>query len=234
MYLTGQRKRLIRQIFLIAIGFITLMACAGSRKDESFLIGEPCYVPCWQEITPGITSEEDATRRLNELEIIKQDSIARRPSSTNIRAVTYNFHLQGGMIGNLLIEDSLVYRIRLAGLDMTIEEIISTFGEPELLLTRGHALCFEVDIFYLSQGMWFDGRNCESQFRTPATGVEIEPSIELYALHLFIPNQSEDVEVFMRDVVQVHPDYATEIATCGEKWIGFTTYSVPCSPLLGG
>lgn len=229
-----RKKRLLIAVIALFFFLVSLIVILYNPKvDPSFLTGIPCSVPCWQEITPGRSTEIDVIQALSNLETVKQDSISKNHSSVNDSIVFYDFVLRGG-VGGVSLENDVVDGIRLAGIDILLEEVITVFGEPEILLTRGHALCFEVDFFYLSQGMWFDGRRCESQFRTPATGVEIEPDIELYALQLFVPKQSEDVEVFMRDVVKVHPDYAKEIATCGEKWIGFTIYSVPCSPLFGG
>jgi hypothetical protein len=95
--------------------------------DRGLLHGEPCNPPCWEGITPGISSKEDVVHIFDQLQLE-----GRIISYTlwNYRAewasgATY-VTFDGEHVGDLQIHYDY-----LRGFDYRVKQIIERFGEPE-------------------------------------------------------------------------------------------------------
>jgi hypothetical protein len=123
-------RKNIKLLVLILVG-LTLVACrcemesaTDSAIDRGLLYGEPCAPPCWEGITPGVSSKEDVLRILDQLE-----------SDGGIESYTvWNFRAEG-RFGTVYIgfdDDEHVDGIRLhPWFDYRVKQVIDQFGEPE-------------------------------------------------------------------------------------------------------
>ena len=98
--------------------------------DRGLLYGEPCDPPCWEDITPGISSESDVIEALERLEEEGRIKSYARTSDTHYWALfpsgdTLNIGFVDGIVSIL----ALGYN-RLT-FDYRVKQVIECFGEPE-------------------------------------------------------------------------------------------------------
>lgn len=107
--------------------------------DDSVVTGEPCAAPCWQGLTPGVSTWAEAEEILaaNELvpdlEIIDNNGGKVALWSSEAGSECCN---AGSMTG-----ENLDYIQLLIASDVTVGELIETYGEPDLI--RATPLSFD-------------------------------------------------------------------------------------------
>ncbi len=179
---------MIKDVRIVASALLCLMLVSGGCNayptysptpwptliDRGLFYGEPCAPPCWEGITPGISSEEDVVRRFEQLKsegrIIDyeltlwdyQADLSPSPSSSRAHLI---FH--GGRV------DYLIIRYDLQEFDYRVRQVVERFGEPEAYarysgVEREECYCKEWDdsraytqpstvgyLLYPSQGLTF-------------------------------------------------------------------------------
>ena len=96
--------------------------------DTSLLTGEPCAAPCWQDITPGETSYEDALARLEALESvtnIQADDLAITFAGTENYACCQLISDDNGLISTILLQ---------LRPQMQLGDAVAKLGEPTYVL----------------------------------------------------------------------------------------------------
>ena len=130
-------KKLIYLLLLMGL----LAACQPDARPYGNLTDDACSAPCWHGITPGKTTSDDAIAILQNLDIVKTDSII-LPGHPwrGMDMIFWNFQRSGR--GTIFIKDNRVHIIefvpktketlfdRNEGLNIQFSDAIEKFGEP--------------------------------------------------------------------------------------------------------
>jgi len=134
---------------------------SASIKNSLLVGNNTCVLPCWQGITPGLTTISDALQALENSPLICKNSLQfDEPSSSSGRAF-WNWKDSVASPGDdypvLKWEGGIVIRITLfLGTNVSVEEIIAKFGVPEQVsasdLGLPEAVEWGVTLYYPSTG----------------------------------------------------------------------------------
>lgn len=97
--------------------------------DTGLLYGEPCDPPCWEDITPGISTGDNV---VHTLERLKAEGRIDFYSVTNGRHYLAGFS-SGGSV-NIILENEYVTELTVGYLgqfDYRVGQVVERFGEPE-------------------------------------------------------------------------------------------------------
>jgi hypothetical protein len=148
---------------------VILAACSGKSQVANSFVNSPCQVPCWQNITPGVTKAEDTSDLLKTIPGINESKIERLPR-WNIYDERYKFSFRDKKSeGEIFIIEGSVYSIAIYGdLNIPLEQIIQLYGEPEKLIVSStmvpgllglEGIVLEVYLVYLKKGSAFSFYN---------------------------------------------------------------------------
>ena len=152
---------------LLSLGLLILgmCVCCGEPPplDTSLLTGEPCEPPCWQGLTPGVSTEDQVNEFLRTSPFVQRTTIYRGSvtrgaeivgvsidwlSTANVqgaRAIN-SFHVEDGVL-----QDIIVYLDSGA----TLEELLEVYGPPDGILagrTRVESTRVDVVLLYPEHG----------------------------------------------------------------------------------
>jgi len=166
--------------------------CLNLSKNQTIFENPVCQPPCWENITPGLTTKENALAILSTTEVVDQPVLD--PNRPNIGfddeiQFTVNYE-KGGFSGWVYILDDRVSMIGFQGKLVTMQNAIKLFGMPEsiLLVQTGHF--DQVTLLNSQKGIAF-GYKLFGASSLDSTGVE--SNIEVSDLAFFDPNQYERV-----------------------------------------
>lgn len=124
------------------VGIIVILMCVSSIViwklnqyrwiDKSIVTDLKCTPPCWQGITPGVTTGEQALKILTDSPYIKQESI-KQVGNMKFGGCTWDWRYPGRRVqSGLNWQSEIVESIRLdLTFDLTVQEVIERFGNPE-------------------------------------------------------------------------------------------------------
>ncbi len=102
---------------------------------ESFLGNSSCFLPCWQGITPGITTSTEALQRLHESHLILKNTIQSEESKPGFGKAQWHWQFDGRQLegyGDMEWSDGIVRSVGLGTYPMILlGEIINKFGPPQ-------------------------------------------------------------------------------------------------------
>jgi hypothetical protein len=134
------RTQELATVLLLCLGL-----CAGCGEpppvDVSLLTGEPCEPPCWQGLTPGVSTEEEVNDFLRSSELVDQASIFRGEVTRDRGEVvgttiqwwsTANMSNVPRQFGNdcLITEGLLQDLIIWLDSEVTLEDLLERYGAP--------------------------------------------------------------------------------------------------------
>lgn len=155
---------------LVLIGFILFLLCllivilwiSGQKRylDKSILTDTPCALPCWQGITPGITSADDAMDILVNSPYIKSGSIV-QSGTTELGGCVWSWRGPSRRLSpGLSWKNGVVDTIKMGlTFDLSVQEVIDKFGYPEVIDswqggTPEHWYWI-INLYYPTQGIEF-------------------------------------------------------------------------------
>ena len=125
----------------LAVAAWVIAACVGCGEpppvDTSLLTGEPCEPPCWEGLTPGVSTEEDVAEFMESTRLVDTRTVSRvgmtrggevvgvsiRWHSTAGRGAAGNrFAIEGGVLQDITIYPDY---------DLTLERLIERYGPPQ-------------------------------------------------------------------------------------------------------
>jgi hypothetical protein len=154
----------IQRTLVIPIALVCLVAgCQILKARPSVIDGLVCAPPCWQNITPGETTEQEALKIVSALPLIDTESIQNLPPAQDIHSVysraIYAFflpddpsqtHLFIGIINNRVAD------IFLDGYwDLTLEKTFEKLGEPQYVLVANYGTEFAIGFIIPPKGIAF-------------------------------------------------------------------------------
>lgn len=157
--------RLEIHIWMLTLVLAVLASCAVQQRDwqRDWLAGKPCSPPCWQGITPGVTTATEVEAILRQkAPLQKIETLG--PFFDSDRTVTLQWEWAeiggGGQVGYNL-DTGLVYVVRFGCSGaFTFGEVIDAYGEPSHIhvsilkpldnLSPGPE--YHLEIFYIDKG----------------------------------------------------------------------------------
>lgn len=202
---------------LIVIGLISLclVGCRKAPVDRSLLTDTPCAAPCWQGITPGVTSRSQAIAVLRDSPYIRQDTL-REAGNEELGGITWHWSAQGRRLQPSISWRNGVVREITLGLtyDLTVEEIVNKFGLPEALsVTPGGT----PEHWYWIVNLYYPQRGLQFKAYTREYSTLFEPSTEVGGALLFVPVSLEER---IADVFD-DPAIVSQAASTIRPWQGY-------------
>ncbi len=121
------KKRIVISFVLLII----LTAC--SAKSNSIFADNTCIAPCWYDIYPGSTTDEQSLVLLNNNEriAVPVEKIEYSEDDGKINKLRFYFKNNLTFVGEINYQRGVVNYINLYSENWSIENIISFFGEPD-------------------------------------------------------------------------------------------------------
>jgi hypothetical protein len=131
------------------------------KVDQSLITREPCAPPCWQGISPGETTLDQAEAILKTLPFIDRGTVTRQTAADSSQNLLWHSTLShpGDWIGSILTQQNVVDTIQIRKLeaDITLDDLIAVYGEPteySVVLTPPEAPpCFSVTVIWPEDGL---------------------------------------------------------------------------------
>jgi hypothetical protein len=229
--------------FLILLGFpfvlVLLASCSNlfreTELDSSLLANGACAPPCWNNITPGVSTEDDVRSQLEE-SLLVQGGCSVDYGLTEREGVpltVFSWQSSSGEGNWIYLKDKQVLWMYI-GLEneLTLGEIVEEYGPPESVyasLIRTGYLRYYIEANYPAQGMEFsttlhpcdpDNTNCEDNM---ILSEDVAMTTALY----FAPTSLEGMygEVFLLPADEMEHYLANS-----QEWQGFGRIQVAKSP----
>jgi len=156
---------------LIILLFLTLLsttACNTSKSeiDSGLFTGHPCEAPCWQGLTPGLSSIQDVEQFVNTLNPNNWPSKEEITYDSGCKLIllhdtTNNQNVHASL--DLSIEEGKLTFIQSFHSNMlSLEQVVNHFGYPEyikaILAVGPDGDSYILEIYYPSKGVGFKVR----------------------------------------------------------------------------
>jgi hypothetical protein len=126
----------MKKILLFITFIVSVVGCEALPKSADIFKNPVCEPPCWENITPGLTTTEDALSILSEIKPIDKPI-----HNTNLNLPGYDeelyftLHNDKSQLGFLSILDDKVSSINFdCKMELTLQEAIGLFGSPQYIL----------------------------------------------------------------------------------------------------
>lgn len=125
-------------LLLGAFSFVLAGCQTQPQIDKSLLEGQPCTVPCWYNIVPGISTETDVRSELEKNPTVRKRSVEYDQTSVDgIPLEVFSWTGSGTGLNRLYLQNGIVIRIDLRiQYDLTLEDLVNKYGAPEQVYTR--------------------------------------------------------------------------------------------------
>ena len=180
-----------KKFILLLIGLV-LAGCGTSGKRPSIFENPICEPPCWENITPGITTKDEALAALSKVNAVKQPIFDLRDTakgfSTELRFSLYDD--KSGLRGSVFMMDDVVSLIDFGTkLDLTLEQAIERFGTPQSILAF-HSNLMWITFVDPQKGIAF---GYSSAGHPDWVYSEIRPEVEISEVMFFDPKQYQQI-----------------------------------------
>lgn len=175
-------------IAVIAV-YIFQMITRNTMKEDLFVTNHSCSLPCWNNITPGLTKSKVAIDILQEIAYIDKDSIQQSGIDV-LGGCIWNWTVPGRRItSGLSWQDGVVREIKLdLAFGLSVDEILEMFGDPEAFsITEGGI----PENWYWIINMYYPQSGIQVTVYTSEFSDSIEPSSDVGAILLFAPTSIE-------------------------------------------
>lgn len=194
-------------------------------RKNNWLKGVPCRAPCWEGITPGQTSGQQAMEILQRNPFIKDVELRSGPFYGDKGVLVWNW-INGTPGGDLSYHlgtpDQLVYQIRPEISLVQLGEVIDAYGEPSHIVAAaehgvdiGSGTVYQLDFIWLSNGFAMRHSNSGPDLHTKPS---FDSEMILWQVTFFIPTL----------------DAASHVIPTGQnrvrlsKWEGFKSFDYYC------
>ena len=224
---------ILMMLFCLVPLLIPLSGCSRPALDKSLLTGEPCSAPCWHNLVPGESTEDDVRRELGNSPWVKPGTVSSggteyagvpglafawkdRGRKERLKLVWNRIRLRDGKVS--LVEINLDY-------DLTLGEVVSRYGPPEGVYARlvggKEVITYEVILDYPARGLEFSSYSFPDNLDDirVRTGVGIvTEDLKVTAVYYYAPTSLESA---LRDVFLYPPERVEAMLGDEQAWPGF-------------
>jgi hypothetical protein len=197
--------RILRVLTVLAT--IGLVACStpvvnGSAKETSgttsasnrWLLKEPCAAPCYEGITPGNTTGEEAQKLLQQNPAFSDVELHMPNGAPELSSITWNWsgtqiESEADFDGSL--PEHIIYALGITLRDpIKLNDITSAYGYPTYVQAEAEGgdiptqLAYGLHLYYISSGIDIDIYNHTSRLSKPI----VSPETLVHAVGFFPPS----------------------------------------------
>lgn len=174
----------MRKLIYCTLLLLSLSACkASSSADTSLFSDTHCSPPCWQNLTPGISTLTDVQQFLNGLQTNEQKTI--KVIGSKDEDVFGWVSAQSGGTRQVCVKAERLTMIEIIrpDVDLQLGMVVDYFGPPEYLYAaaEAHGEIYVIHLYYPSQGIAFI-----SLPKVKNMG-DIKPDMLVDEIHYFVP-----------------------------------------------
>jgi hypothetical protein len=195
----GAKQKLIAFGLVLTLGSIGLLYYDPPPADKSFMTDIPCAPPCWQNLTPEMSTRTDVESFIKDLSPSEKETLAGSgvmpPSLWDFFGggrKMYSWTNRLEVARRIEVEHNRVVFI-VVGIDfvLPLETVVAHFGTPEYIFTQvtyyHHAgMFYELEVYYPHQGIVF-----RSVLDAQETG-EVRPDMLADEVCFFAPGDLEN------------------------------------------
>lgn len=187
----GNMRRLSWKLLFFCL--LAAAILAGCQAKKSILLEDTlCPYPCWQNITPGVSSREDALKILRETTLLASTPSAIPRKIDNVQSDSSwvfidSLSEESGRI--TYFNDRVAYIRFHVNNNLRLGEMIDYYGEPELLSVISgwnDSRWLEVGWIYPTQGVLII--HFDHNWRPKGNYASITPDLPVYDVYYFDPN----------------------------------------------
>jgi hypothetical protein len=181
------------QVLLLLLFFLVSCTSQDTGIDSELLSKNSCAEPCWQNLTPGISDQDDVDKFINSLNA--KEWPGRKfhtydSGCTWIRLTDAKISENAKAVVDLSIEASKLTFVQSDHINLPkLEQVINHFGDPEyfkaVLGIGPDGEIYVLEIYYPSKGIAF----------TMATDKDdvgyIKPDMQIDSVQYFVPSDLE-------------------------------------------
>ncbi len=151
------RKHFIALLVILVLTGYFLVGCGLLPSKPSLFYTSPCKAPCWENITPGVTTEQDALTIFAKF-ADRQGVSDLQDQSQDGYIDDIHFSLPNG---GLILGETLNRRISVMHFEgefegpLTLEQAIQLFGEPESVLVETFGMYDQIILLNPTKGIAF-------------------------------------------------------------------------------
>ena len=172
----------MKKILILFLCGLFLVSC--EPKPPSIFTNLICEPPCWENITPGVTTKNDALTTLSKISAIDQPIHHTQPVPGFDEEIGFTLYKDINKLGSIDILKDRVSRIGFGynRMGITLQDAIRLFGMPESILIVHVGEIYSVTFVDPQKGIEFG-----YYFRNNAT--EILPKDGIMGIAFFDPKQ---------------------------------------------
>lgn len=160
-------KRLadVLEILLVLCAILIFVSCTRCgpgelpELDVSLISGAPCVVPCWYNITPGVSGEDDVRAALMGSPFIREGSLSSSQTTwQGVAATVFDWKARGVRDNRVYLRDGTVQWIEIVpDYRLPLGQVVDEFGPPENVhaFVGGEDVDYIVRLDYPAQGVSF-------------------------------------------------------------------------------
>lgn len=201
---------LIIFIVIVAIAIMVWQFWREEHIDRSLITGQPCSPPCWQDITPGVTNQVDATNILRRSTFLDHTSLRVNGDSKDGGCLWEWIVPSKGMLPLMIWRNGTVSEIKL-GLTYYVElqDAFNRYGPPEAITSvqggNPEKWYWSVDLYYPHIGL-------ELRIFTDDFSSEVTPHTEIVAVLYYAPKTLTE---------RIIEKYGSDTSVFVRHWEGF-------------
>ena len=198
-----RKKIYVLVVFLVGVAIFIGITLATPRPPsaselENFFGNESCSWPCWQGITPGVTTSSDALQLLQASPVVLKSTVQSYEQIPGKGYARWKWKIgknQRVLDASMQWQDGIVLNISLYPRIVSIGEIIDRFGPPEKVAVIDCASPPEQPLERCA-GFYYIKRGCQIilTWKMPenADDIQFSPSDPINSVYLSEPSALED------------------------------------------
>jgi len=157
----------MKQLVSILLAVITL-GCQNNHFDSSYLSDKPCAAPCWLDIIPTVTSEQDLQKIINDPSLFNTKNLEiDRSIHDGETIVRYFAEHESGLPVSFIVVNGTVQSIRFAvNGSVNLENVLASYRSSSFINsfdeTEGQNICYSFNLNYPELGIIVAGGGCKS------------------------------------------------------------------------
>ena len=192
---------------LATVLLLCLALCVGCGEppplDMSLLTGEPCEPPCWQGLTPGVSTEEEVNHFLRSSELVDQSSIFRGDMTRGRGEVvgtttqwwsTANMSSLPRQFGNdCVIMQGVVQHLTIwVDSEVTVRDLLERYGAPDKFTAWREG----VERSYVKVSLFYPRDGFEAILIIPHYDVQLRPESQI--VRVWYSRSASQIDEYLR------------------------------------